>query len=139
MHFFFSYYSGSNLKSFTDIQEIGSGRRENNFVCQEHPSFCFSILQASLSTLAFYIYCHWAVPSLVSDWAFPESGCIFSQWELGLIPLNKICSRKTFLHKIKQAEKKKASLLIYILLFEIVQSHKSSWASFYFVMSMWNI
>lgn len=109
-------------------------------MCQEHPSFCFSVIQVSLSILAFYAYRHWAIPSLVCDWAFPESGWIFVYWEPGLIPLNKLCSRRTFLGKMKWAKKKKkeASLLIYVSLFEIVQSHESSWASFYFVMSMWN-
>lgn len=138
--FFKTYYSSSNFKGFTDTQEVGSGVGENNSMCQEHPTFCFTIIQFSLSTLAFCIYCHWAVPSLVSDWAFAESGCIFAHWEPGLIPLNKTYSRKIFLNKIKQAKKKKkaASLLIYILLFEIAENHESSWASFYFVTSMWN-
>ena len=65
-------------------------------MCQEHPSFCFSVIQVSLSILAFYAYRHWAIPSLVCDWAFPESGWIFVYWEPGLIPLNKLCSRRTF-------------------------------------------
>lgn len=103
---FLTYYSSSNFKSFTDIQEVGSGMGENNSVWQEHPNFCFTIIQVSVSTLAFCIYCHWAVPSWVSEWAFAESGCIFAHWEPGLIPLNKICSKKTFLNKIKQAKKK---------------------------------
>lgn len=107
-------------------------------MCQEQPSFCFSVIQVSLSVLAFYAYRHWAIPRLVCDWAFLESGWIFAYWEPGLIPLNKICGRRTFLSKIKWAKKKEASLLIYVSLFEIVQSHESSWASFYFVMSMWN-
>lgn len=51
-------------------------------------------------------------PSWVSDWAFAESGCTFAHWEPGLIPLNKICSKKTFLNKIKQAKKKKKSKFI---------------------------
>ena len=141
MHLFSACYNDSHLKSITNIQEIGSCRRENNFMCQEHPSFCFTVIQVSLSILAFYAYCHWAVPTLVCDWAFPESGWIFAYWEPSLIPLNKIYSRRTFLNKIKWAKKKKkeASLLIYVLVFEVVQSHESSWASFYFVMSVWNI
>ena len=107
MHLFSSCYSDSHLKSITDIQEIGSGRRENNFMCQEQPSFCFSVTQVYLSVLAFYAYRHWAIPRLVCDWAFPESGWIFAYWEPGLIPLNKICGRRTFLSKIKWAKKKK--------------------------------
>lgn len=124
IHLFFNFYSVSNLKTFTDLQETGSGMRENNSVCQEHPSFCFSIIQLSLTTLACYIYCHWTVRSLVSDWTFPESGYIFAHWECGLIPLNKIGSRKTFLNKFKQAkkEKKKNFIDLYLTVW-IVRSH----------------
>lgn len=53
-------------------------------------------------------------PSWVSDWAFAESGCTFAHWEPGLIPLNKICSKKTFLNKIKQAKKKKKQVYWFI-------------------------
>lgn len=108
----------------------------NNSVCQEYPTFCFSIIQVSLFTLAFCVYCHWAVPSLVCDWAFTESGCIFRYWEPGLIPLNKICYRKTFRNKIKpklnsKKQQQQKSLLIYIL---NIWNFTKPWIYLYFVL-----